>query len=500
MPPRIALTLAAPLALLLASTPVVGAASSPASARPTAPTALGTHVVLSWNDLGMHCMNQYHADFSVLPPFNNLVAQVIERGDATRPPRIVSSGVTVGYSIPGNTTSVNKTDFWTYAPALFGVTLPPDVGLTGKGLTGTLDWTGGWFEAKGIPVTPFADAEPTVERPYQQALVIARDGNGAELARSTPVIPVSVEINCVSSGCHSSINSILNGHEREAGFDPNARPILCAKCHASPALGTTGIRDAGYFSFRIHDQHKFIDNSIPGINGCYKCHPGPKTQCLRGAMSQQHGMTCQSCHGNMANVASTIEHNGRVPWVNEPACGSCHLAQYAEPAGQLFRNSTGHGGVACEGCHGSTHADFPAREAADNANSIALQGYEGVVRECTVCHVTTPAGSGPHGMAAPTAVEASVTQGAAPLRAYPNPARGSCTFAIDARAGGEGRLTVFDAQGRIVRMLTVDAGASRATLGWDLHDWRGQRVAAGTYFARWAQGGRTSATRVTVTN
>jgi hypothetical protein len=493
---RLVQLLAAPTLALLVASPAP-AASRPhgtAGARDTPP--LGTHLVLSWNDLGMHCMNQYHADFSVLPPFNNLVAQVIRRGDALSSPEILTAGVGVEYSIPGNTTSVGKTDFWTYAPALFGVTLPPDIGLTGKGLTGTMDVTGTLFEARGIPVTPFTDATPTVESPYQQALVIARDAGGTELARSTPVIPVSVEINCVSSGCHSSINNILTHHESVTGFDASVRPILCAKCHASPALGTTGNHEAGYFSMRIHDAHSFMDQSMTGVAECYKCHPGPNTQCLRGAMSQRHGLTCQGCHGNMRNVSSTIE-NGRIPWVNEPACGSCHLARYAEPAGQLFRNSTGHGGVACEGCHGSTHADFPAREPADNANSIALQGHAGPIDACSVCHGITPTGPGPHGTNV-AGVEASALLGASPLRAFPNPAQATCSFSLEARPGLAGRLTVFDSQGRIVRMLTHVPGEQRSAVAWDVRDFNGRRVAAGTYFARWQQGDRVAATRLTI--
>lgn len=477
-------------AIVLAALATASALAS-ASARTN---DLGTHVVLSWNDLGMHCMNQYHADFSVLPPFNNLVAQVIERGDATRKPRIVTQGVRVAYSVPGNTTSVNKTDFWTYAPAIFGVTLPPDIGLTGNGLAGTMAVTGTEFSATGIPVTPFPDATPTVEHPFQQALVIARDTLGNELARSTPVIPVSVEINCVSSGCHSSINAILNGHEKVSGFDPTKRPILCAKCHASPALGTTGIPGANYFSFRIHDAHKFMDQSMSGTTLCYKCHPGPKTQCLRGAMNQLHGQVCQNCHGNMATVSSSIEH-GRVPWVNEPSCGTCHLSRYAEPAGQLFKLSTGHGGVACEGCHNSTHADVPSREPADNANNIALQGHAGPIDDCTVCHGFTPTGVGPHGTN--VAGVAAELAGDAKLRAFPNPARTSCSFTIDARPGEPGRLTVFDAQGRIVRMLTTE-GAARTTLAWDARDFSGRRVPAGTYFARWRQGARAASARLTI--
>ena len=92
------------------------------------------YVMLSWNDLGMHCMNKNHNKISVLPPYNTLQAQVILRGSATTMPAIVTDGVTVEYSIPGNTYSVGKTDFWTYAFDLFGVSLPPDIGLTGKGL------------------------------------------------------------------------------------------------------------------------------------------------------------------------------------------------------------------------------------------------------------------------------------------------------------------------------------------------------------------------------
>jgi hypothetical protein len=468
-----------------------GAAVSGVTAQP-----LGTHIVLSWNDLGMHCMNQYHADFEVLPPFNNLQAQVIRRGDAIRLPKLLMDSVSVEYSIPGNTTSVTKTDFWTYAPALFGVTLPPDIGLTGKGLTGTLDRGATLFEARGIPVTPFTDAAPTVEAPYQQALVIARDAGGGELARSAPVIPVSVEVNCVSSGCHNSINSLLNSHPREAGFDPNVRPILCAKCHASPALGTTGIREANYFSFRIHDQHKFLDQSMTGVALCNKCHPGPKTQCLRGAMSQRHGLVCQDCHGSMNTVSSSIER-GRVPWVNEPSCATCHGSLYAEQPGKLFRMSTGHGGVACEACHGSTHADFPSRESADNANNIALQGYAGTLGECAVCHGITPTSGGPHATSV-LAVGDDLTRGAAPLRSFPNPVREGCSFTLDARPGESGRLLLYDAQGRIVQMLATTPSASRSTLNWDGRDRRGNHVAAGTYFARWQQGDRTAATRLTV--
>jgi hypothetical protein len=66
----------------------------------------------------------------------------------------------------------------------------------------------------------------------------------------------------------------------------------------------------------------------------------------------------------------------------------------------LYRFSKGHGGLQCEACHGATHAEYPTLHVSDDAQSVALQGYAGTIRECTVCHATLPVSSsgGPHGM------------------------------------------------------------------------------------------------------
>ena len=87
-------------------------------------TPLSTsYVVLAYNDLGMHCLNQDFSAFMVLPPYNNLYAQVIQRGGED--PQIVSSGLTVSYYIPANTTSAGKTNFWDYAGEFFFSALLP---------------------------------------------------------------------------------------------------------------------------------------------------------------------------------------------------------------------------------------------------------------------------------------------------------------------------------------------------------------------------------------
>lgn len=459
---------------------------------PTHSAVNGDHVVLSWNDLGMHCMNRDHAAMSILPPYNPLSAQIVRRGDAATPPQLVTAGATVEYSIPGNTYSVGKTDFWDHDVALFGVDLPDNVGLTGNGLSGACEACAAHFTAEGIPLTPFADAAPTVEAPYQLGLVIARDGGGLELARSRPVLPVSTEVNCVTSGCHSSEQDIIYGHELAGGYDPADQPILCAGCHASPALGTTGIPEAGYFSFRIHDQHKFLDETMPGQDGCNMCHPGPQTQCLRGTMATDYAMICQDCHGDLNQVSGSIEHQGRVPWLNEPACRDCHATQYGEPAGRLYRLSTGHGGLMCAACHGSPHAIWPSREANDNLMAEDLQNAAGTLRDCTVCHGIVPDGPGPHGYTPTTDVlELELAREGGRLHVYPSPLRPGATATIKASAatGATGRLLVFDVRGRAVRLLRPRAGESGTMVAsWDGRDTDGDQVAAGTYFLRWDDG------------
>lgn len=458
-----------------------------------------TYVLVSWNDLGMHCMNRNHRTLSVLPPYNTLQAQVIRQGSPGIPPEVLTDGLTLEYSVPGNTYSVGKTDFWQYAFELFGVQLPPNIGLTGKGLAGEMDPAVGYFIAEGIPITPFPDAHPTTEDPYQQALIIARDPLGAELARSQPVIPVSTEMGCVSPGCHASEQQILNEHEQVPGFDPTDPPILCAACHADPALGTPGSGEAEYFSQVIHDQHNFIDQQIPGMAGCYKCHPGPQVQCLRCTMNTGYNMVCQDCHGSVRQVAESIE-GGRTPWTEEPACRSCHTAQYGEPTGQLYRHSTGHGGVACAACHGSPHATFPSREPRDNANNIELQGHAGTLTDCRVCHGSVPSGPGPHGYV-PSGVTASeLLAGANPLHVQPSVTSGPCTMQFATQHPTGGRLIVYDAQGRVQRLLRPDlAGPSVWEAEWDGLGRDLRPVEPGVYFVRWEGRDRRAAARVVVT-
>jgi hypothetical protein len=360
------------------------------------------YILLGWNDLGMHCSNKNFSKVVVLPPYNNVHAQLILKQPGEFP-QILTTGYTVEYSIPNNTYSVGKTDFWTYAQQLFGLAspLPANVGLTGNGLTGSMSISGNFFEVTGIPVTPYPDSDLVNEHPYQLIHLVAKARPGGNVVATTDVvIPVSNEVGCVQSGCHNSEQSILNNHEDVDGFNSNG-PVLCASCHASNALGTPGDPEAKSFSYRMHNQHKSVAGPDNSTATCYKCHPGPNTQCLRDIMGKvpANPMTCQSCHGTMSQVASSISA-GRRPWLDEPQCGNaaCHGSTYAEETGKLFRNSEGHGGLFCSACHGSPHAIQPTVEGNDNLQNIRLQGFAGTLQTCSVCHATPPTSPGPHGI------------------------------------------------------------------------------------------------------
>jgi hypothetical protein len=371
---------------------------SPNKTDPPARQALGEYVVLGWNDLGMHCMNQSFASLCVLPPFNNIWCQVIHRGD---PPQVVQGGVNLSYRFPDNTYSVGKVDFWTYARELFGITLAPNVGLTGNGLTGTMIWNGTAFEVTGVPLTPYDDASPTAEQPYQLAEITLRSNVTQALLDQTVIVaPVSVEMHCElchARGGGSVYDNILALHDEESGTNLLAsKPVLCADCHASNALGKPGHANVPSLSLAMHETH---GEERPDID-CYSCHPGTRTQCLRDIM-YQNGKQCTDCHGSIAQVASSIE-SGRRPWLDEPRCETCHPT-HPENAGTLYRFSTGHGGLHCAACHNSPHAILPTIQSRDMFQAVRVQGKATTIKDCSVCHTAPPAGPGPHGLMAPPA-------------------------------------------------------------------------------------------------
>jgi hypothetical protein len=376
------------------------------------------YVIVAWNNLGMHCYDGDYSVFAVLPPFNTLFAQVIKVGD---PPKIITADLTIKYEFLGNTYSAGgfgrpaKTNFWDYAQKLFNLPQPlaPDTGLTGNGLTGAMQAVGDHFEAVGIPLTEYLDWDAITRRPYPYQLAQLRLTKTAAsalwaqpLASLMVVAPISSEFSCAN--CHTDTGdattrypitptgsvkgNILAIHDylNKNLYSPpllEQTPVLCANCHGSNALGTPerpGIKNLSNAMHGHHNNDTVMDIIPDTTEGCYNCHPGPQTQCLRDGMSRRYGHTCTNCHGNMRDVAANAS-----PWLTEPRCETCHGAAYA-PDQPLYRESRGHGGIYCAGCHDSPHAYAPSREFNDSIKFIQLQGHAGTLRECTVCHLTKP--------------------------------------------------------------------------------------------------------------
>jgi len=458
------------------------------------PALAAEWTLVGWNNLGMHCMDADYALFSLLPPYNTVMAQLIDPdGRLVRDP--AAAGIEVSYQAVAdpagsiNSSSIDKSNFWQHAEALFGVALAPDAGLAGFRMPGPsntpqpmgFDASRGCFVAEGVPITPYDDAGH--KNPYPLMRLVARRG-GELLASADVVLPVSDEMDC--SACHASGSSlgarpfrgwaddpdpqrdmrlnILRLHDdresfrpafqqalRDVGYDAAGleatalagRAVLCARCHSSEALPGSGLVGVTPLTTAVHRRMAFVYDPVSGTaldaldnrSACYRCHPGSVTRCLRGAMGAAVGadgapaMQCQSCHGRMVDVASTE----RTGWLDEPNCQSCHTGtamrnngriRYTSvfeddgsaraalddtfatnpdtpaPGLSLYRFSTGHGGLACEACHGATHAEYPSLHANDNLLSLGVQGHEGMLVECAACHGNARLASfgGPHGM------------------------------------------------------------------------------------------------------
>ena len=70
------------------------------AAAASLPAAAVQYKVVAWNDLGMHCMDADYGVFSILPPYNNLHAQVL---DVTNGKVTIKHGDILHMDMPGMT-------------------------------------------------------------------------------------------------------------------------------------------------------------------------------------------------------------------------------------------------------------------------------------------------------------------------------------------------------------------------------------------------------------
>jgi hypothetical protein len=361
----------------------------------TAPGSNMSYKILAANDLGMHCDQDDYSYFLILPPANTLKVQVI--GSSGSP---VTSGITVSYAFPKKANPSLHTNFWTYA-SKYGYNVATNAGISGTLMSGNMkvDSKNLGFVAEAIPVTPYDD-DGTWD-PYGTATVTVKNSStGAVLQTASVVVPVSTEMHC--NNCHNAANpqlDILQKHDTLSGtrlVADQASGILhkCNECHADNILGAAGKAGVESLSLAMHNCHKDKLALAPddGLGGCYNCHPGAKTQCLRGIMSKA-GLKCKDCHGEVTNVAATISA-GRQPWLQEPQCGGCHGSKNIENSGTLFHNSVltnsptskMNNKYYCISCHNGPHAEYVTSNVADAVIPKQIQGDNYWLWNCNICH------------------------------------------------------------------------------------------------------------------
>jgi mono/diheme cytochrome c family protein len=407
------------------------------------------YVLLAWNNLGMHSISDADGAFSLMPPANDLFAQLIRRGPT---PEVVTEGVVLTFRVgPGFEKPARQVGFWKDLPSLFGISLPDDIGLAGQGLSGTMQRKkdGKSFIAEKVPVVPYP-AQGGYE-PYPSFTIEARDKTtNALLAATRMVAPVATEMGCKS--CHgggwrkkvagisaATAENILTTHDRISktgllALAKAGKPVLCQGCHPDPMLNAPGKAGLLNLSAAIHGFHaNFLSGR--GAEACGLCHPSSPqgaTRFLRG-IHHQAGLDCINCHGALEDhalalllaekkagktgaarlmqhlkpvgAATLAEVQPRTPWLQQPDCLTCHV-NFAPPeadsafnvwtagAELLYRNRRDESGsIHCPACHGSPHAEYPAtnpyEKERDNFGPRQYQGNPyplGANRNCKVCH------------------------------------------------------------------------------------------------------------------
>lgn len=417
------------------------------------------YVLLAWNNLGMHCLSDSDPYWILLPPANDIYAQLVKRGN---PPEVITEGVELTFDVEeAFENPQQRVRFWEFADKLLGADLEPGVGVGGLRVNDTMIYDEHLhaFTAPFIPVVPYE--QDGSYNPYPLFTIRAQNKETGELlAETMTVAPTSSEMGC--KNCHGgdwrvdgvagftdeTSRDILIAHDKNSGTNllekaEKGEPMLCQSCHADPVLGTKGNPELLNFPAAVHGWHANFLTEREGMQACVACHPsrpeGP-TQCFRSHHSDY--MDCTNCHGTLEDhalsllkkeheagkkgaarlmedlkprmVDSVEEINSRIPWLQEPDCLNCHdnyavaetvdaFNTWTSGGDTLYRHRHDElGALMCEACHGSTHAVYPATkntygEDRDSIQPLQYQGnYRPIGNDCMVCHTTQPEGEGHH--------------------------------------------------------------------------------------------------------
>lgn len=338
-------------------------------------TGTGSFTLLTWSELGMHCMDgKDYSVFSVLPPYNTIFAKLLTKGSQPVP---VTSGVTITYAAMrdaagsinttsyGNNTVAQKTNFWSYVRLLFLGQPLPDVGLHNypvQSLTPqqmTYDTTRGLWTAEGIPTTPYDDNQASQAYPMVQ--IVAKDSSGNTLATATVVLAVSDEMNC--KNCHApNTNSAAmpsGGWITQYSAAQNVKLNILKKHdddHPIPANVLAAVQAAGYTSY----QSSLYQTALNGgaLNNpvlCASCHQSNALNAAgmnTGVKDSSGNPLVPALTASMHTQHSTVTLPGSAAMLDnatDPAnsCYQCHPGVVTK----CQRGSMN--GVACYNCHGN---------------------------------------------------------------------------------------------------------------------------------------------------
>ena len=336
------------------------------------PSVSGGTRLFAWNDLGMHCMDTDYSVFTLLPPFNDLNAQLMVNGKLAG-----GANYTLTYESASDPTgSVNtysvgptkKTNFWDYFVALFGLgSLPPNIGMTGNPTASAtpapLAWDSvyGWYGGSGIPITPIDDAGKVNAFPLVK--VTAKDSNGQVLASAHAVLPVSTEMNC--SLCHASVTGTAAA--KPAGGWVNGTP-------------TPTERDWRLNVLRLHDQRNAGNANYSSLLSAKGYGTSLEGSVTKADASQNKPIFCDTCHNSNAlaywglggeksvSTMTAAMHTRHATAVDplsgkaldgigtRDACYNCHPGKSTQCLRGAMGNptdSTGKHLMECQSCHGS---------------------------------------------------------------------------------------------------------------------------------------------------
>lgn len=185
--------------------------------------------------------------------------------------------------------------------------------------------------------------------------------------------------------------------------------VVCQDCHGDL------LQVGNDFSLRVQSDNPgdfILDGSlrVPWASepGCQSCHTGDartKNHPVDAVIANDGIRLLQAYIEDYLAVAS-VSGLVKVATMNQSPNSRFAENQALNAKGDivdvLYRLSTGHGGLACESCHNSTHAIWPTQNllANDNVAAKQLQGHAGTVIECNTCHegdlgITL---EGPHGL------------------------------------------------------------------------------------------------------